>query len=244
MNAIRAIICDVYHTIFEIGPAPADAAACWQALASERLGVAEPPTLAELSAKCREIVAQDHAISREAGVQFPEVVWPEVMRRALLELGRLEDAELADFLFEHMRLQRTLSLMPGAAEFLREAVARGIPLGIISNAQAYTLRELREVLARGGLTSEIFEPELCLWSYQCGYAKPNPHLFRTITVRLADRGIAPGETLMVGDRVDNDIEPAHRFGWRTWRLDLMHAQDEAGSWDALRERMFAGVAQT
>jgi FMN phosphatase YigB (HAD superfamily) len=24
--------------------------------------------------------------------------------------------------------------------------------------------------------------------------------------------------MMVGDRFDNDIEPAQKFGWRTWQL--------------------------
>jgi putative hydrolase of the HAD superfamily len=244
MTAIRAILCDVYHTIFHIGPAPADADARWLALARERLGLAEPPSMEDVSARCREIVAEDHAAAKSLGILFPEVNWPDVMRRALPELKRLGDAERADFLFEHMRLQRTLSPMPGAAEFLREARARGIALGIISNAQAYTLRELSEVLATAGLSPELFEPALCLWSYQCGYAKPNPHLFRMITARLADRGIAPGETLMIGDRLDNDIDPARLFGWQAWRLQsASKAGADAGPWDALRERVFAKVAQ-
>jgi putative hydrolase of the HAD superfamily len=244
MTAIRAILCDVYHTIFHLAPAPADADVRWLALARERLGLAEPPSMDAVSARCREIVAEDHAAAKGLGISHPEVSWPDVMRRALPDLGRLGDAERTDFLFEHMRLQRTLGLMLGAADFLREAGARGIALGIISNAQAYTLRELREVLASGGLTPGIFDPALCLWSYQCGYAKPNPHLFRMIAARLADRGIAAGETLMIGDRLDNDIEPARLFGWRAWRLQpATGGSEDAGPWDALRERVFAKVAQ-
>lgn len=243
MNAIRAVICDVYHTLFEIGPAPADAAARWRALACECLGLEDPPSLVDLSAKCREIVAQDHAVSREAGVQFPEVVWPEVMRRALPGLEKLPDRAQADFVYEHMQLLRTIRLAPGAAEFLRGCVESGRVLGIISNAQAYTLRELRGALASEGLESTIFDPQLTMWSFEYGFAKPNTQLFRMVAERLEARGIARWETLMIGDRMDNDIEPAHRFGWRAWRLDLVHGLDEAGSWDALRERMFASVAK-
>jgi FMN phosphatase YigB (HAD superfamily) len=244
MNAIRAVICDVYHTLFEIGPAPADADARWRAFARECLDLAEPPTLVELSAKCRVFVEKDHAASREAGVQFPEVVWPDVMRRALPELERLPERAQADFIYEHMQFLRTIRLAPGAAEFLRGCVESGRVLGIISNAQAYTLRELRVALAGERLESSIFDPQLTMWSFEYGFAKPNTQLFRMVAERLEARGIARWETLMVGDRMDNDIEPAHRFGWRTWRLDSVHALDGAGSWDALRERMFAGVAQT
>jgi len=39
-----------------------------------------------------------------------------------------------------------------------------------------------------------------------------------LTARLEARGISPTETLMVGDRLDNDIEPARAFGWHTWLL--------------------------
>jgi ribonucleotide monophosphatase NagD (HAD superfamily) len=45
-----------------------------------------------------------------------------------------------------------------------------------------------------------------------------PVLVQSSSARLRAQGIAPGETLMVGDRVDNDIAPARAQGWQTWRL--------------------------
>jgi FMN phosphatase YigB (HAD superfamily) len=49
-----------------------------------------------------------------------------------------------------------------------------------------------------------------------------------LTARLEARGIAPGETVMVGDRLDNDVEPARAFGWQTWLLTPSPASGEPG----------------
>jgi FMN phosphatase YigB (HAD superfamily) len=40
---------------------------------------------------------------------------------------------------------------------------------------------------------------------------------------------------MVGDRLDNDIEPAKVHGWQTWHLSASHTEDgqSAGGWDLL-----------
>ncbi|MEK7674360.1 MAG: HAD hydrolase-like protein [Verrucomicrobiota bacterium] len=36
-----------------------------------------------------------------------------------------------------------------------------------------------------------------------------------LTARMTARSIPPSQTLMVGDRLDNDIEPARAHGWQT-----------------------------
>ena len=84
----------------------------------------------------------------------------------------------------------------------------------------------------------VFEPDLCFWSYRHGFSKPDPHVFRILTARLEARGLRPAEILMVGDRLDNDIEPARAHGWLTWRLARAAQTDvpppAAGDWVALR----------
>jgi FMN phosphatase YigB (HAD superfamily) len=47
--------------------------------------------------------------------------------------------------------------------------------------------------------------------------------------RLAARGICPGEILMIGDRLDNDIAPARAQGWQAWQVGR---QEDAG-WASL-----------
>ncbi len=220
---MRALICDVYRTILDVGPAPGDAEQRWAELHSAAFGETPVLSLAGFNAGCRAIVERDHAAAKALGVEYPEVVWRDVMQRALPELGALSEKGAAEFIFRHMQLQRTLRVMDGAVEVLRECGERGVVLGIASNAQAYTPREL-EV---NGVDLGLFDPNLCVWSYECGFSKPNPHVFRILSARLAHRGIRPDEILMVGDREDNDINPAKAFGWKTWWFG------EAGGWVGL-----------
>jgi len=35
---------------------------------------------------------------------------------------------------------------------------------------------------------------------------------------------------MVGDRLDNDIEPARAFGWQTWQLVSVKHDAQSGNW--------------
>lgn len=233
MNPIRAVICDVYRTILDVLPPPPDAAARWRDLAATVPGLVEPPGLADVSARCREIVAHDHAIAHERGIRFPEVAWPHVMLRALPQLATLTERAREDFIFQHMQLSRMLAPADGAAEFLRACHVRGWVLGIASNAQHYTLRELEEALGSVGLSSSIFDPDMVVWSYQNGFSKPDPHVFQILSARLASRGIRPPEILMIGDRHDNDIEPARAFGWQTAMIG-----PGGTSWPELTERLF------
>ena len=66
-----------------------------------------------------------------------------------------------------------------------------------------------------------------------GFSKPDPHVFRLLSARLQARGIAAGDTLMVGDRLDNDIAPARAQGWRTWQLGAASGGETGGDWAAL-----------
>lgn len=214
----RAIIFDVYRTILEVGPAPADAEAQWVALWHERLGGLARLTLGEFRVATEAAVAREHAAARAVGIAFPEVDWAEIVRTAAPEVAALDAAGQAEFAFRHSALGHTVRAMAGAAPVLRRLRERGVALGIASNAQPYTLRELDEALTGTGAERAWFEPALCFWSFDHGYSKPDPHVFRMLTARLRARGIAPGETLMVGDRVDNDIAPARAQGWQTWWL--------------------------
>ena len=212
---VKAVICDVYHTLLAVGPGPEDAEAQWQAARGKVRNGARGGSLAAFDAACRAVVAQDHAARRAAGVAWPEVDWLSVARRADPALAELSALELGRFLERHAGLQRQCRAMAGAAEFLEEMRRRGIAVGIASNAQAYTLAEL----AKAGLSVQGWAEDLCFWSFREGFSKPDPGVFQWLTARLAARGIAPGETLMIGDRLDNDVGPAEAAGWRAWHFE-------------------------
>ncbi len=228
----KVILFDVYQTLLAVGPPPADAGLRWCGLWTETLGFAPRGSLEDVAAATVKVIEIDHAGAKTRGIPFPEVFWPSIMRRALPELNRLTDDQLDTFLFRHAQLVRSIKLMPGAAEVLRPLSVQAIPLGLISNAQPYTLRELDSALADAGLARALFRPDLVFWSYLHGYAKPDPHVFRALSSCLLAEGVPPEAILMVGDREDNDIDPARAQGWRTWRLTPVPVSEsaDAGDW--------------
>lgn len=236
---ISAVIFDVYHTLLEVGPPPADPAARWEQLWQEHFNTAARLSLTEFSAACETVIAREHAVVRMAGISFPEVFWPAIVADVLPELSELSAASQDDFLFRHTQIIRTVRLMPGAAETLHMLRDAGVMLGIASNAQPYTLRELTST----GLSLALFNPDLCLWSFAHGFSKPDPHVFRILTARLQAAGVAAAEVLMVGDRLDNDIAPARAQGWQTWHLATNIAGPMNGDWRRLRMWMESSLGR-
>lgn len=221
MQTVKAVIFDVYHTLLAVEPGPEDAAARWVELWHGFFDSAPAQSLAEFDRTCRERVELDHARRKAAGARFPEVDWRHIARLAAPALSDLSNGQLDAFLSGHARLQRSTHAMPGALDFLVNLQRRGIPAGIASNAQRYTFDEITSA----GMPLSAFEEGLCFWSFEQGFSKPDPAVFAWLTERLAACGILPEETLMIGDRPDNDIAPARAAGWQTWHFE--------GAWPVL-----------
>jgi FMN phosphatase YigB (HAD superfamily) len=231
----RALISDIYNTLLEVG-APADSSAeRWEFLWQDMLADPARLTLEEFAVACEKIVAREHDSSIRVGVQNPEIYWPAVAKEALPELARLDEKGRDVFLYQHAQLQRTARLMPGAGEVLRELAKKRVLLGLASNCQPYTLRELDAALATAGLSRAVFKPELCFFSFAAGFSKPNPHAFRLLRAELQLCGILPADTLLVGDRLVNDLEPARSHGFQTWHLTAAPPFDghDGGDWSVL-----------
>lgn len=227
---IRAVIFDIYGTLLEIGPPPADADARWQRLFQDLLHSRPRLSRLDFYVASNRLIARRHEASRARGIAWPEVQWPSVVAEVLPELGQLSRGAQEEFLFRQIQTGHTPRMTPDTAAALRELKQRRCLLGLASNAQAYTLRELQEALGLHGLGMELFERELSFWSFEHGFSKPDPHVFQILTARLEARGVRPAEALMVGDRHDNDIEPAQAHGWQTWQLGPL----ADGDWTALR----------
>jgi len=238
---VRAIIFDIYGTLLEVGPPPAEADTLWELLWQDQVKCPAPSSLAQFSAACDRIIAREHEAARARGIPHPEVFWPDVAGEALPELGALPDSARDDFFFHQAQLWHTVRLPTAATETLRTLGQSSLLLGIASNAQPYTLRELDEALAGSSLFRALFKPALCFWSFEHGFSKPDPHVFRLLTMRLRAFGIPPTETLMVGDRLDHDIEPARAQGWQTWWLSPPARANQGGGWAELAQRLSSGL---
>jgi len=235
----RAIIFDVYRTIIHIGLPPEDAQSRWEMLCRDylRKEPADCLTLTELTKACDQVIGHDHEKAKSLGIGYPEVYWPEVMGEVLPELAGLSWERRDVFLLQHILLLRSVQWMPGAAALLKRLKGMDVDLGIASNAQPYTLLELRSLLNPVDLSEDLFDADLTFWSWENGFSKPSPHVFRILTARLKDKGIRAEEALMVGDRVDNDVLPARAQGWQTWHLCDVPSSTEmpGGDWAALGE---------
>jgi HAD superfamily hydrolase (TIGR01549 family) len=91
-------------------------------------------------------------------------------------------------------------LYPDAIECLRALATAGYRLGIAGNQPLATEAVLREL---------DVPLELVASSEGWGVAKPDPAFFERI---VAELGLEPGEVAYVGDRLDNDVEPAAAAG--------------------------------
>lgn len=142
---------------------------------------------------------------------FPEVDIREIHASLRPDLGTEAIEALA---FQHENAVNPVHEMSGAAETLQELRSRGIHLGLISNAQFYTVPVLEECL---GQTLEALgvDPGICVFSYEFLRAKPDAFLFEHARDRLASIGITPEAVLYIGNDVRNDIEPAKATGFRT-----------------------------
>ena len=130
-----------------------------------------------------------------------------ILREALAEQGIPEVSE-DDLRLALRRLyapsEACWSLVPGAHDVLARLRARGLRLGLLSNASDV---ENVERLLHGARLKGVFEPVVI--SAAAGARKPTPSLFLGI---LRQWGLEPGEAAMVGDLLGEDILGAQRAG--------------------------------
>ena len=237
LPGIRAVLFDVYGTLLVSGSGDvgttlagsAPAAALRAAFEDENLRGDLRRAGERGAVVLKERIEAAHAARRSGGCAFPEVeirtIWKEVLRDLHAE-GLLSDLPPENSVPRlavayECRANPTWP-MPGFSEVLEKLVACAYPLGIVSNAQFYTPLLLRFFLGKS-LEEAGFADSLCAWSYREFEAKPSPSLFRPpLTALKNDYGIAPEETLYVGNDMLNDILPASSLGMRT----VLFAGDE------------------
>lgn len=157
-----------------------------------------------------------HKAARESGTDFPEVeisrIWKNIVERfQSLELIRPDDDPLRveRLATEYECRVNPVWPMPAARETIENLKARGIRLGIVSNAQFYTPLTI-EALFGQSLEALGFDSELCVFSYKKLCAKPSETLFQALETK-----VDWSKTLYVGNDMLNDIWTASKVGCRT-----------------------------
>jgi HAD superfamily hydrolase (TIGR01549 family) len=93
--------------------------------------------------------------------------------------------------------------IPGAVEKLR--ALRPARIAIVANQP----REMVPALVRDQVLELV---DALVLDSLCGFSKPSPAIFQLAVEKLS---VDPSRALMIGDRLDNDIEPAERLGIAT-----------------------------
>lgn len=151
----------------------------------------------------------------------------EVLRRATVQLDlALPDATQARFVDAYVRhFFRNLALFPHAIETLTTLRQVGVQLAMITNGGAGWQRRK--------LAQHNLEPlfDLILVEGEFGAGKPDPTTYQHV-MRALDA--TPGQTWMVGDRLDWDVLAPQALGIRGIWFNFQHAalpQHAAGAPD-------------
>ena len=156
-------------------------------------------------------VEKQHEDLRQKGIDYPEIEIDEIWMRVI---GSDNRERARAFALEFELIVNPAYPMPHLKEVLKELKNRHIVLGIISNAQFFT-PYLFDWFLKSDLKNLGFEPNLTLFSYKFGYAKPSKFLFENASSRLKEINIPTDSVLYVGNDMLNDIYPAQRAGFMT-----------------------------
>jgi len=136
--------------------------------------------------------------------------WRECVRESFEGLGNFEDFDrYFDALFAYFAEPSSWRAAPGAESALADLRGRGLSLGVVSNFDG----RLHAILE--GLDLRRYFDSVTI-SSEAGYAKPAPEIF---TVAMERHGVAPEETIHVGDSEPLDVGGANAAGIATILVD-------------------------
>jgi len=229
LKDIRAVLFDVYGTLFISGSgdvgtdAPAGRANAFAAaLRAGGFTVAAPAVCLCGPALLRKAILHAHKASRARGIRHPEVridrLWTRLLRGLAAQgriRGRMTRTAVLRTAVAYECLINPTWPMPGVSDALEALGARGLKLGLVSNAQFFTPLLFDALLGRS--PRELgFMSRLCIWSFQHGHGKPSPKLLAMALRRLKQHhGVRPREVVYIGNDMLKDIQPAAELGCRT-----------------------------
>ena len=228
----RALLFDVYGTLF-CSAAGDISHGAKEAAAGSASGAALESLAAEFAMGGEDMRSFFHGKvtelyhARSAETRWPEVqvdhIWADFLRKQKTGLpasGKNLDAAARELALRYELAVNPVYPMPGAAETIAALRKAGVVMGIISNAQFFTPLLFEAFF--GGLPEDLgFDPELMIWSFKTGQAKPSPGLFDAAAKKLEAMGIAAGDCAFVGNDMLSDMYGAMQAGF----LGILFAGD-------------------
>jgi len=182
-------------------------------------------------------IENEHQKSQVADIVYPEVNILEIWKNALRQVLKNRFDALDETLIQLIALEYELRThanwpMPELRSTLLSLKNKGILMGIVSNSQFYT-PYLLETFLEDSLENIGILPELQIWSYQLGIAKPSVEIFqKPLSVLSNQFNINPENVVYLGNDVRNDIWPAKQLGIKAilfagdQKNILLHDSDE------------------
>jgi HAD superfamily hydrolase (TIGR01662 family) len=162
-------------------------------------------------------------LKRHPELDHDEEIWIRFTQRIIEGMGGSGDTYAAAAEMEGAWAQaQHFELYDDALPVLDEVRGRGLKVGLLSN----TARDLDEFVAHHGLTVDAV-----LTSRAHGKTKPHAGIFRRMLELLA---VEPGEALMVGDTLEDDVEGALAVGMAAVLVDREGRYPGRESLDDLR----------
>ena len=224
LQSIRAVIFDVYGTLLISGSGDVGAAdrsdrsdAIVSALKASGcvLPADQIPQPDELHTQIETLNDQ----RRSDNCPTPEVdivaAWRRVLHHRHVDFRDHATWNTIELAAEYESTVNPTWPMPGARRLLSDLKSAEIPLGVVSNAQIFTLPLLEDLLAERDLARGGFDLDLCMFSNRFRHSKPGPRLFEALATGLSRRGLRPDQALYVGNDMLNDIWAASQVGLKT-----------------------------
>jgi HAD superfamily hydrolase (TIGR01662 family) len=199
--SLRAVLFDVDFTLAKPGPElmPEGYVRC-----AERHGLALDPSRYD---DARDAAFVD--LKRHPELDHDEEIWVAFTERIVLGMGGSEPAsrQVAVELTSRWQQHENFELYEDTIPVLAELRGAGLKLGLVSNSA----RDVHEFAVHHAL-----DVDAGLSSFQHGKTKPHESIFRAVLEMLE---VDPGDAVMVGDTVEDDINGALAIGMRAVLVD-------------------------
>ena len=155
-------------------------------------------------------------LKRHPELVHDESIWHAFTEEIFVGMGGPGEiaSECATEIEQGWEAPENFELFEDALPVLEELRASGLRIGLVSNG----IRDLTEFVAHHRL-----DVDAIVDSRSHGRVKPHPTIFQAALELL---GVAPGDAVMVGDSLEEDVEGARALGMRALLVDRENRHPE------------------